>query len=302
MFSCRLTWEYSIRSWLGIVRTSWNDRLVLHRHSPDWLGLSHLAEVFSSHSPGSATIDSWVSPLLESLALVSLSVNLHLKSLLASLWHGALLSGRIRKTIAAMAAREHWEIHNVEQTEKMIPLITFETSFGQHVSELFFGVNIFDLDFWLPMDSVYKQEQLCEFWTRVSLLDFVFWSSSWWQLRHLQRCTTQTRFEKNVCLWVRRPHLTIDQRLACSFQLVFRSWFCCSNGLLSRTSFLELIKLIFKCCSLNLTLQLRRPRGRQQVIHPLAVQHPKKWFQILWNYMMLTSVSCPFNWWAFKDT
>ena len=33
------------------------------------------------------------------LALVSVSVNLHLKSLLASLWHGALLSGRIRKKI-----------------------------------------------------------------------------------------------------------------------------------------------------------------------------------------------------------
>ena len=72
-------------------------------------------------------------------------------------------------------------------------------------------------------------------------------------------------------------------------------------ALLSRTSFQELIKLTF-CCSLNLTLQLRRPRGRQQVIHPLAVQHPTKLFQILWNYGILTSVSCTFNWWASKDT
>ena len=36
----------------------------------------------------------------------------------------------------------------------MIPLITRETLFGQHVSELVFGVTIFDLDFWLLIDSV----------------------------------------------------------------------------------------------------------------------------------------------------
>ena len=47
-----------------------------------------------------------------------------------------------------MAAREHREIHDVEQTKKMIPLITRETLFGQHVRELGVGVNIFDLDFW----------------------------------------------------------------------------------------------------------------------------------------------------------
>ena len=34
----------------------------------------------------------------------------------------------------------------------MIPVITRETSFGWHVSKL--GVNIFDLDFWLQVNSV----------------------------------------------------------------------------------------------------------------------------------------------------
>ena len=53
-----------------------------------------------------------------------------------------------------MAAKEHREIHNVEQTKKMIPLITCETLFGQHVSELVSGVNIFHLDLWVQIDSV----------------------------------------------------------------------------------------------------------------------------------------------------
>ena len=46
-----------------------------------------------------------------------------------------------------MAAGKHREIHDVEQTKKMVPLITREITFGQHVSKLVLGVNIFDLDF-----------------------------------------------------------------------------------------------------------------------------------------------------------
>ena len=37
---------------------------------------------------------------------------------------------------------------DVEQPKKMVPLITYEASSGQHVSKLFLGVNIFDLDLW----------------------------------------------------------------------------------------------------------------------------------------------------------
>ena len=32
----------------------------------------------------------------------------------------------------------------------------------------------------------------------------------------LQKCTTETRLEKTVCLWVRNPQLAIDQHLGCS--------------------------------------------------------------------------------------
>ena len=49
---------------------------------------------------------------------------------LTSLWHGALLSDRISKKIAELAAREHRETHYVEQTKKMIPLVTWKTLFG----------------------------------------------------------------------------------------------------------------------------------------------------------------------------
>ena len=36
----------------------------------------------------------------------------------------------------------------------MIPLITCEISIGQHVCELIFDINVFDLDFDVQIDSV----------------------------------------------------------------------------------------------------------------------------------------------------
>ena len=43
---------------------------------------------------------------------------------------------------------------DVEQTQKMIPFITCEISVGQYVCELVFGVNVFDLDFEVQIDSI----------------------------------------------------------------------------------------------------------------------------------------------------
>ena len=43
---------------------------------------------------------------------------------------------------------------NVEQTQKMIPVITCEVSLCQYVCELVFGVNLFDLDLGVQMDFV----------------------------------------------------------------------------------------------------------------------------------------------------
>ena len=42
----------------------------------------------------------------------------------------------------------------VKQTKKITPLITRETAFSQQVRELAFGVNIFDLDLGVQVDSV----------------------------------------------------------------------------------------------------------------------------------------------------
>ena len=61
---------------------------------------------------------------------------------LPSLWHGTLLSVWKKE----MAARDHREIHDIQQTKKIVPLITCEITFAQNVSELVLGVNIFDLD------------------------------------------------------------------------------------------------------------------------------------------------------------
>ena len=43
--------------------------------------------------------------------------------------------------------------HDIEQTLTMSPFTMCETSFGQDVSELVFGVNKFDLDFGFLVDS-----------------------------------------------------------------------------------------------------------------------------------------------------
>ena len=38
----------------------------------------------------------------------------------------------------------------IEQMKKIVPFVTRETSFGQDVCGLVFGVNVTDLDFWCP--------------------------------------------------------------------------------------------------------------------------------------------------------
>ena len=49
-----------------------------------------------------------------------------------------------------MDTRKHREIQDVEQAKRVVPLITREIAFGQHVRKLFFGVNMFDFGLWRP--------------------------------------------------------------------------------------------------------------------------------------------------------
>ena len=72
------------------------------------------------------------------------------------------------------------QLADIEQMEKIVPLITCEISLCQNVCELVLGVNVTDLDFWVQVDSVKKNShaQLCGFWIRVSLFDFILSLSS----------------------------------------------------------------------------------------------------------------------------
>ena len=49
---------------------------------------------------------------------------------------------------------------NVERTQKMIPFITCEIFHCQYVSKLVFGVDVFDLDFGIQINSI-KQPIKC---------------------------------------------------------------------------------------------------------------------------------------------
>ena len=46
------------------------------------------------------------------------------------------------------------EMADVEQTQKMIPFITCEISLCQYACELVLGVNVFDLDLGIQIDSI----------------------------------------------------------------------------------------------------------------------------------------------------
>ena len=53
-----------------------------------------------------------------------------------------------------MAERECRKVRGIQQAKKMVPLITREASFGQHVSKLVFGINIFVLDLGVQINLV----------------------------------------------------------------------------------------------------------------------------------------------------
>ena len=46
---------------------------------------------------------------------------------------------------------------DVEQTQKMVPFITCEISICQYVCELVLGINVFDLDLGVQIDSIKQQ-------------------------------------------------------------------------------------------------------------------------------------------------
>ena len=81
------------------------------------------------------------------------------------------------------------------------------------MSKLVLGVNMFDLDFASklivsnnPSNAAPWVLDTCLIMTLLLLIIILITA-------HLQRCTTEIRLQKMLCLWWRSPHLSIDQHL-----------------------------------------------------------------------------------------
>ena len=91
---------------------------------------------------------------------------------LSSLRHGTKHNALSRLKLSKWLPQHVEKLMILNKQQKVIPLISREISFGQNVSELFFGVNIFDLDFRFQVDSV-NQPTKSNSVTHVSSWDFV---------------------------------------------------------------------------------------------------------------------------------
>ena len=121
-------------------------------------------------------------------------------------------------------AADRAEIANVEQMEKVIPLITREIVLCQYVCDLFFGVNVFDLDLWIEIHSVkysIKRNSVGS-WHLSNLWTSVFWLFSWSSLQYLQKCEVKQQSEKTSRLRKHNRHWITEDPCA-----EFESWFGC---------------------------------------------------------------------------
>ena len=73
--------------------------------------------------------------------------------------------------VEILGAASGAEIADIKQMKKIVPLITCEIPFSQHVCELVFGGNVTDLNFLGPNESCQttNPEQLCETYLIVGL-------------------------------------------------------------------------------------------------------------------------------------
>ena len=63
-------------------------------------------------------------------------------------YHAGILSAANRAEVA----------DDVEQMKKIVPFVTCEITFGQHVCELMFGINVSNLNFRVKIKSVKKKQ------------------------------------------------------------------------------------------------------------------------------------------------
>ena len=173
---------------------------------------------------------------------------------------------------------------NIEQAQQMIPFITCEISFGQNVSELVFGVVVLDLDFEVHINSI-DQPIKCnsESWKHVSLRDSSLQWSCWSQL-HCPQTQTKKLFGAKT------GRLKWSQSIVFS-TLIFPWDFWLLSMMTSRTVLSEVWFMFSKKKRNN-----QIPRTPEQANHPVSIQRPKRWFQILLNCAKLQFVSYTSNW------
>ena len=171
----------------------------------------------------------------------------------------------------------------------MIPFITCEISLGQYVSELVFGVDVLDLDFWGPswFNEITNQEQLCGFLKHVSMSGFF----PWWLLH----CPQNTYNKASWCEdWTFEG---VNQHYPNHWSLFEIACVCESCEVENK----------FHLCSQRVSpvfqesescfqeLKQSHPINQEREYRLTSILHPKRWFLILLNCAKLKFVSYTSN-------
>ena len=148
-----------------------------------------------------------------------------------------------------MAAREHRSIHGIQQTKKMVPLITCETPLA-NLSAIWFLVSTYLISIAESNLILSNHQSSATLWVLDTCLIV--------GLVPFQKCTAETRFE-NVCGNV----FHMRQLLNISVFLLF-GFVCFATSFLSRICFQMLVGVLVLFS--NATLLSPHPTNREQVI------------------------------------
>ena len=138
------------------------------------------------------------------------------------------------RKLMKLLQKKHRQTHVVDQTKKKVPLVKLSHWLACQQLVLTCFIWIFGSKLILSNNQLKGILCVLDTWIIVGLLSSII------ILIVISLTSKMYNWDSPskvcVCWWVRNRHLTIDQHLACSFQLVLWSL----NGLLSRTSFLRL--------------------------------------------------------------
>ena len=186
--SCRLTWEYSIGSWLRLVRTGfpeldWPSRSsstfsrltgLLKSCGGFFLALSGLCNTRLMGFIGFGFSKDEPSLEVASCPLFDMALCFPITS-----------ERKLKKKGCKRTSRNSWCWTNEEDDSTRHAWNSLWLAcqkVGSCCQHIWFRSSVLN---WFGRTT--NQAQLCGFWTCVSLMDFVLWWSSWWQLRCLQK-------------------------------------------------------------------------------------------------------------------